>query len=170
MFNVFPHQTSLHCPGYSFRVDQALAHVPVALALYCSLSLIQNHQEDLSAASQALLMALPLSASSLVRLIALLNFLLSVSHLKFKVWVQLNSLYSHLKFQMTEVKMNEFQTLWTENLLVFRLLGRTEIKTDTKSDCTCGSVTEASREVEMALVLLKVFVKAQGFEMTRPTR
>lgn len=66
--------------------------------------------------------------------------------------------------------MNEFQTLWTQNLLLFRLLGRTEIKTDTKSDCTRGSVTEASKEVEMALVLLKVFVRPQGFEMTRPTR
>lgn len=63
-------------PGDPDFVDQALAFVPVALTLYCSLPFIHNHLEDLSAASKALLMTLPLSAppslSSRVR--ALLDF------------------------------------------------------------------------------------------------
>lgn len=66
----------LHGPGDPARVDQTLACVPVALTLHRSLPLIHTRLEDLSAASGALLMALPLSGplSQRSRLRSLLNF------------------------------------------------------------------------------------------------
>lgn len=71
----------LHGPGDPARVDQTLACVPVALTLHCSLPLIHNHLEDLSAVSEALLMALPLSGplSQRSRLRSFLNFYRPVS-------------------------------------------------------------------------------------------
>lgn len=67
--------------------------VPVALTIYCSLPLMHNHLEDLPAASEALLRALPLSApiapsrqtKSFTELSRASQYL---SHLKFKQWAQ----------------------------------------------------------------------------------
>lgn len=104
----------LHGPGDPARVDQALACVPVALTLYCSLPPIHIHLEDLSAASEGLLMALPLSGPlSTAQQTEIFTELLQASqyliHFKFKHWaqaVQLLSLSETLWIGFNNVKAN----------------------------------------------------------------